>query len=132
MFCSSLFIKYLICSHIAHFQGLKTAKHIGALVYSETSAKSNPRSVFDVMEVAALSSAGAKNGGSFTANSSGNNGTTTTTSNSSTGSTANSNSSSDSPKFARHRSFIRRKRFTGMNEAKVSLRKEAAKSCAVM
>ncbi|XP_005089068.1 rho-related GTP-binding protein RhoN [Aplysia californica] len=115
---------------VTYDQGLKTAKYIGALVYSETSAKNSARSVCDVMEVAALSSAGAKSGCSFTA--SGSSGTTTTTSNSSTGSSANSNSSADSPNFRRQRSFIRRKRFTGMNEAKVHLRKEAAKSCVVM
>ena len=95
-------------------QGLKTAKHIGALVYSETSAKTSQRSVNDVMEVAALSSAG----------------TTGTGASASGGSTP----SSDAPAsgFGRQRSFIRRKRFSGLNEAKTQLRKEAAKSCAVM
>ncbi|CAG5125098.1 unnamed protein product [Candidula unifasciata] len=117
-------------AYITYDQGLNTAKQIGALVYSETSSKNIQRSVNDVMEVAALSSAGSKNGCSFTAHN--NSGTTTTVSNSSTGSSANSNSSSDSPNFRRQRSFIRRKRFTGMNEAKVHLRKEAAKSCVVM
>lgn len=82
-------------------QGLKTAKHIGALVYSETSAKTSQKSVNDVLEVAALSSAGNKTSG-------------------------------DSPSFRRQRSFIRRKRFSGMSEARMHLRKEAAKSCVVM
>lgn len=113
---------------VTYDQGLKTAKLIGALVYSETSAKTSQRSVNDVMEVAALSSAGSKNGCTFSASS----GTTTTASNSSTGSSANSSTSSDSPNFRRQRSFSRRKGFTGMNEAKVQLRKEAAKSCIVM
>ncbi|KAL8607972.1 hypothetical protein ACOMHN_005527 [Nucella lapillus] len=95
-----------------HFQGLKTAKHIGALVYSETSSKSSQRSVNDVMEVAALSSAGATGmgaGGSGTVGSDG-------------------SGSID----RRHRSILRRKRFSGLNEAKVHLRKEAAKSCVLM
>uniref|UniRef100_A0A2C9LHN7 Uncharacterized protein n=1 Tax=Biomphalaria glabrata TaxID=6526 RepID=A0A2C9LHN7_BIOGL len=113
---------------VTYDQGLKTAKHIGALVYSETSAKTSERSVNDVMEVAALSSAGSKNGCTFNATS----GTTTTASNSSTGSSGNSTSSSDSPVFRRQRSFNRRKGFSGVNEAKVHLRKEAAKSCIVM
>ena len=95
-------------------QGLKTAKHIGALVYSETSSKTSQRSVNDVMEVAALSSAG----------------TTGTGASASAGSTP----SGDAPTggFGRQRSFIRRKRFSGLNEAKAQLRKEAAKSCAIM
>uniref|UniRef100_A0A0B7A8L5 Uncharacterized protein n=1 Tax=Arion vulgaris TaxID=1028688 RepID=A0A0B7A8L5_9EUPU len=117
-------------SYVTYDQGLKTAKLINALVYSETSSKSSQRSVNDVMEVAALSSAGSKSGCSFSASSS--SGTTTTTSNGSNESGANSSSGSDSPNFGRQRSFIRRKRFTGMTEAKVHLRKEAAKSCAVM
>lgn len=116
---------------ITYDQGLKTAKHIKALVYSETSSKTLARSVNDVMEVAALSSAGSKSGSSCS------NGTTTTASNSSTGSSAttsssNSSGSADSPHFHRQRSFIRRKRFSGMAEAKTHLRKEAAKSCVVM
>ncbi|KAL5007523.1 hypothetical protein ScPMuIL_016329 [Solemya velum] len=82
-------------------QGLKTAKTVGALVYSETSTKTSHRSVRDVMEVAALSSAGNK-------------------------------SSNESPTFRRQRSFMRRKRFSGLGEAKLQLRKEAAKSCVVM
>lgn len=86
---------------INYDQGLKTAKHIGALVYSEISSKTSQRSVSDVIEVAALSSAGNKN-------------------------------STESPSFRRQRSFIRRKRFSGMGEAKMHLRKEAAKSCVVM
>ncbi|XP_059140866.1 LOW QUALITY PROTEIN: uncharacterized protein LOC131928765 [Physella acuta] len=113
---------------VTYDQGLKTAKHIGALVYSETSAKLSQRSVNDVMEVAALSSAGSKNGCSFNSSS----GTTTTASNGSAGSSANSSSSGESPSFRRQRSFSRRKGFSGMNEAKVHLRKEAAKSCIVM
>lgn len=128
--CCWFFFNKFYTHIFLQLQGLNTAKQIGALVYSETSSKSSQRSVNDVMEVAALSSAGSKNGCSFTAHN--NSGTTTTVSNSSTGSSANSNSSSDSPNFRRQRSFIRRKRFTGMNEAKVHLRKEAAKSCAVM
>lgn len=82
-------------------QGLKTAKHIGALVYSEISSKNSQRSVNDVIEVAALSSAGNK-------------------------------TSAESSNFRRQRSFMRRKRFDGMGEAKMQLRKEAAKSCVVM
>ncbi|XP_071108825.1 rho-related GTP-binding protein RhoN-like [Haliotis cracherodii] len=89
-------------SIVSYDQGLKTAKHIGALVYSETASKTSQRSVNDVMEVAALSSAGTK------------------------GNTPEATS------FRRQRSFIRRKRFSGMNEAKMHLRKEAAKSCVVM
>lgn len=100
---------------VSYDQGLKTAKHIGALVYSETSAKTSQRSVNDVMEVAALSSAGTTNtGGAGAAAAAG-----TPTSDGSNG-------------FRRQRSFIRRKRFSGLNEAKVHLRKEAAKSCVVM
>ena len=90
---------------VVSLQGLKTAKHIGALVYSETTAKNTQKSVNDVMEVAALSSAGTKN------------------SSESTGSPSS---------FHRHRSFIRRKRFSGINEAKLQLRTEAAKSCVIM
>lgn len=86
---------------VTYDQGLKTAKAIGALVYSETSAKTSHRSVTDVLEVAALSSAGNK-------------------------------SPNESPTFRRQRSFIRRKRFSGIGEAQVQLRKEAAKSCAIM
>lgn len=86
---------------INYDQGLKTAKHIGALVYSEISSKTSQRSVNDVIEVAALSSAGNK-------------------------------TSTESPSFRRQRSFMRRKRFSGMGEAKMQLRKEAAKSCVVM
>lgn len=119
---------------VTYDQGLKIAKQINALVYTETSAKLSQRSVNDVMEVAALSSAGSKNGHSFTgAASSSAGGSTTTASNSSTGSSAHSNSSSgESPNFRRQRSFIRRKRFSGMAEAKGELRKEATKSCVVM
>ncbi|XP_050418814.1 uncharacterized protein LOC126832156 [Patella vulgata] len=85
---------------VTYDQGLKTAKHIGALVYSETSAKTSLKSVSDVLEVAALSSAGTK--------------------------------STDSPNFRKQRSFIRRKRFSGVSDAKTQLRKEAVKSCVVM
>jgi hypothetical protein len=70
-------------------------------VYSEISSKTSQRSVNDVIEVAALSSAGNK-------------------------------TSAESPNFRRQRSFMRRKRFDGMGEAKMQLRKEAAKSCVVM
>ncbi|GFO25831.1 rho-related GTP-binding protein rhoe [Plakobranchus ocellatus] len=119
---------------VTYDQGLKTAKHINALVYTETSSKLSQRSVNDVMEVAALSSAGSKNGHSFSGAASSSAGVSTTTaSNSSTGSSAHSNSSSgESPNFRRQRSFIRRKRFSGMTEAKGELRKEATKSCVVM
>ncbi|RUS74364.1 hypothetical protein EGW08_017873 [Elysia chlorotica] len=119
---------------VTYDQGLKTAKNINALVYTETSSKLSQRSVNDVMEVAALSSAGSKNGHSFSgAASSSAGGSTTTASNSSTGSSAHSNSSSgESPNFRRQRSFIRRKRFSGMTEAKGELRREATKSCVVM
>ncbi|KAK3103123.1 hypothetical protein FSP39_016642 [Pinctada imbricata] len=86
---------------VTYDQGLKTAKHIGALVYSETSSMTSHRSVSDVLEVAALSSAGTK-------------------------------TPDDSPSLRRQRSFIRRKRFSGIGEAKVHLRKEAAKSCSIM
>lgn len=34
--------------------------------------------------------------------------------------------------FKRQKSFIKRKRFSGMGEAKTTLRKEATKSCAIM
>ncbi|ESO82046.1 hypothetical protein LOTGIDRAFT_223513 [Lottia gigantea] len=85
---------------VSYDQGLKTAKHIGALVYSETSAKTSAKSVSDVLEVAALSSAGTK--------------------------------SNDSPQFRKQRSFIRRKRFSGVSDAKTQLRKEAVKSCSIM
>ncbi|XP_025094563.1 rho-related GTP-binding protein RhoE-like [Pomacea canaliculata] len=96
---------------VSYDQGLKTAKHIGALVYSETSAKTSQRSVNDVMEVAALSSAGTTN----------------------TAAAAGASPGCDGPSsFRRQRSFIRRKRFSGLTEAKVHLRKEAAKSCVVM
>lgn len=88
-------------SMVTYDQGLKTAKHIGALVYSETSSKNSHRSVCDVIEVAALSSAGNK-------------------------------SSAEATNFRRQRSFMRRKRFSGIGEAKVHLRKEATKSCVVM
>ncbi|CAG5132345.1 unnamed protein product [Candidula unifasciata] len=115
---------------VTYDQGLKTAKLINALVYSETSAKGSQRSVNDVMEVAALSSAGSKSGCSL--NSSSSSGTTTTTSSGSSESGANSSSGSDSPNFGRDISFVKRKRFSGMTEAKVHLRKEAAKSCIVM
>lgn len=98
--CYLNFVKWLTISYL-HLQALKTAKHIGALVYSEVSAKTSNRSVCDVVEVAALSSAGNK-------------------------------SATDSPTFRRNRSFIRRKKFEGMGEAKNQLRKEAAKSCVVM
>lgn len=97
---------------VSYDQGLKTAKHIGALVYSETSSKTSQRSVNDVMEVAALSSAGTTGMGG-TAGPPG----------AATGEGAG---------LGRQRSFIRRKRFSGLNEAKTHLRKEAAKSCAVM
>lgn len=70
-------------------------------MYSEISSKTSQRSVSDVIEVAALSSAGNK-------------------------------TSTESPSLRRQRSFIRRKRFSGMGEAKMHLRKEAAKSCVVM
>lgn len=83
-------------------QALKTAKQIGALVYSEISSKDSQRSVNDVIEVAALSSAG------------------------------NKTTPEQSPTFRRQRSFMRRKRFNGMGEATVQLRKEAAKSCSIM
>ncbi|KAK7111107.1 rho-related GTP-binding protein RhoE-like [Littorina saxatilis] len=98
---------------VSYDQGLKTAKHIGALVYSETSAKTSQRSVNDVMEVAALSSAGTSGTGAAPA-----------AANASAGEGANS--------FGRQRSFIRRKRFSGLSDAKAQLRKEAAKSCVVM
>lgn len=100
---------------VSYDQGLKTAKHIGALVYSETSAKTSQRSVNDVMEVAALSSAG-----------------TTNTPGAAGAAAAGTPTSESSNGFKRQRSFIRRKRFSGLNEAKVHLRKEAAKSCVVM
>ncbi|WAQ94420.1 RND3-like protein [Mya arenaria] len=45
---------------VTYEQGLKTAKDIDALVYSETSAKTSESSVRDVLEVAALSSVGTK------------------------------------------------------------------------
>ncbi|XP_064613831.1 rho-related GTP-binding protein RhoE-like [Liolophura sinensis] len=83
---------------LSYDQGLSLAKQIGALVYSETSAKSCPRSVTDVLEVAALSSAGTRH----------------------------------TPTFKRQRSFIRRKRFSGVQDAQLQLRKEAVKSCSVM
>ncbi|KAL8621282.1 hypothetical protein ACOMHN_008107 [Nucella lapillus] len=94
---------------VSYDQGLKTAKHIGALVYSETSSKTSQRSVNDVMEVAALSSAGTTGVGG-----------------------APGAANGDGAGLGRQRSFIRRKRFSGLNEAKTHLRKEAAKSCAVM
>lgn len=81
-------------------QGLKTAKDIDALVYSETSAKTSETSVKDVVEVAALSSVGTK-----------------------------SHSSND---LKRSKSFIKKKRFSGIGEAKSTLRKEATKSCVIM
>uniref|UniRef100_A0A8W8MSR8 Rho-related GTP-binding protein RhoE n=1 Tax=Magallana gigas TaxID=29159 RepID=A0A8W8MSR8_MAGGI len=87
---------------IMYDQALKTAKQIGALVYSEISSKDSQRSVNDVIEVAALSSAG------------------------------NKTTPEQSPTFRRQRSFMRRKRFNGMGEATVQLRKEAAKSCSIM
>lgn len=99
---------------VSYDQGLKTAKHIGALVYSETSSKTSQRSVNDVMEVAALSSAGTTGMGA--AGGGGPQGT----------------ANGDSANLGRQRSFIRRKRFSGLNEAKTHLRKEAAKSCVVM
>lgn len=89
-------------SPIMYEQALKSAKHIGALVYSEISSKDSQRSVNDVIEVAALSSAG------------------------------NKTTPEQSPTFRRQRSFMRRKRFSGIGEAKVQLRKEAAKSCCIM
>ena len=82
------------------FQGLKTARDIDALVYSETSAKTSESSVNDVVEVAALSSVGTRN-----------------------------QSNND---LKRSKSFIKKKRFSGMGEAKSTLRKEATKSCAIM
>ncbi|KAL4222024.1 Rho-related GTP-binding protein RhoE [Mactra antiquata] len=84
---------------ITYEQGLKTAKDIEALVYSETSAKTSEKSVKDVLEVAALSSVGTK---------------------------------SSETHLKRQKSFIKRKRFSGMGEAKTTLRKEATKSCAIM
>lgn len=84
---------------ITYEQGLKTAKDIEALVYSEVSAKTSERSVKDVIEVAALSSVGTKN---------------------------------SETQFKRQKSFIKRKRFSGMGEAKTTLRKEATKSCTIM
>lgn len=98
---------------VSYDQGLKTAKHIGALVYSETSSKTSQRSVNDVMEVAALSSAGTSRNGA--------------------GASGSGATGSDSGTLGgRQRSFIRRKRFSGLNEAKAHLRKEAAKSCVIM
>lgn len=88
------------CYFFSNVQGLKTAKDIDALVYSETSAKNSEPSVKDVMEVAALSSVGTK-----------------------------SHSGTD---LKRQKSFIKRKRFSGIGEAKTTLRKEATKSCAIM
>uniref|UniRef100_A0A0L8FJU7 Uncharacterized protein n=1 Tax=Octopus bimaculoides TaxID=37653 RepID=A0A0L8FJU7_OCTBM len=84
-----------------HMKGLKAGKHIGALAYSETTAKSSQRSVGDVIEIAALSSAGNKN-------------------------------STEAPNFKRQRSFMRRKRFSGLNDTKSQLRKDVVKSCVVM
>ena len=80
-------------------QGLKTAKQIEALVYSETSAKTSEKSVKDVLEVAALSSVG---------------------------------SQKSDTQFKRQKSFIKRKRFSGMREAKSTLREESTKSCVIM
>ncbi|CAI9728252.1 rho-related GTP-binding ras-like [Octopus vulgaris] len=82
-------------------KGLKAGKHIGALAYSETTSKSSQRSVGDVIEIAALSSAGNKN-------------------------------STEAPNFKRQRSFMRRKRFSGLNDTKSQLRKDVVKSCVVM
>lgn len=48
---------------VTYDQGLKTAKEIDALVYSEMSAKTCEKSVKDVLEVAALSSVGTKHSG---------------------------------------------------------------------
>lgn len=86
---------------VSYDQGLKTAKHIGALVYSETTSKSSQRSVGDVIEIAALSSAGNKN-------------------------------TAETPNFKRQRSFMRRKRFSGLNDTKAQIRKDVVKSCVVM
>ncbi|XP_076460369.1 ras-related protein Rac1-like [Babylonia areolata] len=99
---------------VSYDQGLKTAKHIGALVYSETSSKTSQRSVNDVMEVAALSSAGATGTGAVGG----------------AGGVGGGDGSGSIDR--RHRSILRRKRFSGLNEAKVHLRKEAAKSCVLM
>ncbi|GAB1601096.1 rho-related GTP-binding protein RhoE-like [Argonauta hians] len=86
---------------VSYDQGLKAGKHIGALAYSETTSKSSQRSVGDVIEIAALSSAGNKN-------------------------------SAETPNFKRQRSFMRRKRFSGLNDTKSQLRKDVVKSCVVM
>jgi hypothetical protein len=99
----STFDYFILIKITLSSQALKSAKTMGALVYSEISSKDSQRSVNDVLEVAALSSAGNK---------------TTTP--------------EQSPTFRRQRSFMRRKRFSGMGEAKVQLRKEAAKSCCIM
>lgn len=86
-------------SPVTYEQGLKTAKEIEALVYSETSAKTSEKSVKDVLEVAALSSVG---------------------------------SQKSETQFKRQKSFIKRKRFSGMREAKSTLREESTKSCVIM
>jgi len=84
------------------FQGLKAAKDIDALVYSETSAKTSESSVRDVMEVAALSSVGTKM----------------------------QDSSSESS--GNRRKSFRKKKTNSMGEAKLAIRKESTKSCSIM
>ena len=98
---SPLFSIALLILFTHFFQGLKTAKEVEALVYSETSAKTSEKSVKDVIEVAALSALGSKQ-------------------------------HHKGQNMKRQKSFIKKKRFSGMGEAKTTLRKEATKSCAIM
>ncbi|KAL5006720.1 hypothetical protein ScPMuIL_015526 [Solemya velum] len=101
-------------AHTTYEQGLKSANVIGALVYSETSSKTSHKSVTDVMEVAALSSAGSN---SLTINKS--------------AVTTNKDATDDSS-LKRQRSVMKKKRFNGVSEAKAHLRKEVAKGCSIM
>lgn len=90
-------------SPVTYDQGLKAAKDIEALVYSETSAKTSERSVKDILEVAILSSVG---GG------------------------AKYNCSD--ARFKRQRSFIKRKKCSWIGEPLTTVRAEATKSCVIM
>ncbi|KAL3831904.1 hypothetical protein ACJMK2_023598 [Sinanodonta woodiana] len=89
-------------SPVTHEQGMKTARNIEALAYSELSAKMSLKSVTDVIEVAAMSSAG------------------------------NKSSVTDTTTIKRKRASVRGKRFSEVGQARILLRKEMAKSCVVM
>lgn len=89
---------------ITYEQGLKAAKDIDALVYSETSSKTSESSVRDVMEVAALSSMGTK---------------------------ARTAQASES---AEKRKSMKKKKTKSMGEAKdkIKTKKESDKGCSIM